>query len=530
LLRKNISLRKQFLTRIIAILLVISLLSAGIQLYTMNKQIDYEINTQTAIIAQSVNKGIEETDLAAKSIEHQIDLKMEGYLKHIGFMLDKKKYEDITEEELLEIKDELGLSGLSILAKKDNDIVVVKSTNPKEIGWSSRKVGDWIYENFIQILDHKAIEVEGVYSAEGLVVMPVVKSEVYNEEDLFFKYGYYHSKGTNYIIDPFIEADEIYKFTENVGPESWISQMEKENPFVMDISVLDPNVFQNPELESKYWPPVKKVVYGDYQYQSEQDLKVITGMIDSPSKKTVREKLNKEKILKLFLPQENGQVIHIALDYGKMTEPLVTQSIILGGTGIAAIVSLFLLIYGLFNKIYDSIRKIRDQISLLENGDLTAQSKVHDGSELASLSESVNNMASKLNYLVNETRKQAIKTMELSVQLEDEASSSVETIYELSTETTIKARDQLYEIMEFIDKTEGALAPYEQEEDVQKVIGKLERMRDIAKERTSATTDTTITLSDLLKSLYGQSSELSEISSILFEQISQFKLDKQGGR
>lgn len=509
-----------------AILLVISLLSGGIQLFIMNKQMDYEINTQTDIITQSVNQGIEETDLAAKSIEHQIDLKLAGYLKHIGLILNKSNHEDIIDEELLKIKEELDLAGISILAKKDNDIVVVKSTEPKEIGWSSRKSADWIYEGFVKMFEDKDIEIEGIFSGNGFAVMPVVQSEVYDDEDLFFKYGYYHQEGTDYIISPFIQADEIYQFTQEVGPEKWIAEIEEENSVVLDISVLDPEVFQNPELENQYYPPVKKVVYGDFRYQSEKDYKIIIGMIENPAKQSVIEKIDGEKILKLFLPQENGQVLYIAFDYEKMTEPLLTQSIILGVTGLAAVVSLFFLIYGLFNKIYESIRKITDQINLLESGDLTAESQINDGSELSNLSENVNSMASKLNYLVNQTRKQAIKTMELSVQLEEEASHSVETIYEISAETTIKAREQLYQIMEFIDETEQVLNPYNEQEQVQKVLGKLDIMREIAKEQTSATTNTTITLSDLLKSLYGQSSELSDISRSMLEQISKFKLEK----
>jgi hypothetical protein len=49
-------------------------------------------------------------------------------------------------------------------------------------------------------------------------------------------------------------------------------------------------------------------------------------------------------------------------------------------------------------------------------------------------------------------------------------------------------------------------------------------MRDVANERTSIATDITITLSDLLNSLHNQSSDLSEISNTLLDQMSKFKL------
>ncbi|WP_428911906.1 methyl-accepting chemotaxis protein [Niallia sp. Krafla_26] len=523
--KKPITLRKQFLTQIIAILVVISILSSGIQLYLMIKQVDYEIETQTTIIANSVNQGIEETDLASKSIEHQIDLKMVGYLEYIASMLDKKKAEDISDQELSNIKEKLELAGLAIFERKNDDIVIVKSTDPKEVGFSGRDYGEMIYSGIDSVMKGEDLNIPGVLSKKGLVILPLMQSGTYKDEPQFFKYAYYHPEGTDYIINPYIQADEIYKFTKNVGTDSWISEMEQDSSFVLDISVLNPEVFYNPSLENQFWPPVKKVVYGDYQYQSEKDHDFIIGMIDNPIKQSYVDRVKGGKTLKLFLPQENGHIIHIVFDYEKMIEPLKTQFIILVITGVISLVSLFVLIFKLFSKIYFSIQKISHQIHLLEGGDLTAVSQINDGTELTHLSEAINSMANKLNHLLKEAQKQAIETQNLSLILEEDASHSVEKIYELSTEATIQAREQLYELMEFFDYVEEVILPHQQKnEGVQKIMKKIDTMREIAKKQASGTTNTTITLSDLLNSLHEQSRELSEISSALLEQMSKFKL------
>jgi hypothetical protein len=108
--------------------------------------------------------------------------------------------------------------------------------------------------------------------------------------------------------------------------------------------------------------------------------------------------------------------------------------------------------------------------------------------------------------------------------LEADASQSVEKMYEVSTETTIKSRDQLYEFTEFLSDVEHVLHPYCEHDHVGKLLEKVGGMRQIGNDYTAATTDMTITLSDLLKSLHGQSSDLSDISNTLLQQISRFKL------
>ena len=128
-----------------------------------------------------------------------------------------------------------------------------------------------------------------------------------------------------------------------------------------------------------------------------------------------------------------------------------------------------------------------------------------------------------MNNLVKDTQEQAIKTQNLSILLEADASQSIEKMYELSTGATIKARDQLYDITSFLDEVSVVLEKYKVNEKVLSII-EVELMRVVANERTSATTDITITLSDLLKSLHGQSSELSDISNTLLESVSKFKL------
>ncbi|OLN22627.1 hypothetical protein BTO30_08215 [Domibacillus antri] len=522
---KSGTLRTQFIIRAFIILLVISLISGVFQIYLIQEQVQKSVRNEANLIANSVEQGIISTNLAAVSIEKQIDLNMESYSRHIADLLEGKNISEITNEELVKIRDDLGLAGITLFARTadKNDIVGTKSSDENEIGFSLKEFSEDGYSNMDDMLNDKSPVNDGYYSyiTDNMFVIPISQSASNEGEPVFFKYAYYHVIGTDYIINPYIEADDVYKFTEKVGPNAWISSSKEDNPFVEEIAVLDNRVYKDPSLAEKMYPPLKKVIYGSFEYETKRDVETLIESEENKKIVTYIQKNNGEKVYKMFLPIGKNQVIYIALDYAEMSSPVYKHSTVLIITGLISLISLFLLIVRFFNRIYENIQKIIDQIKLLEKGDLTAKSKVNDGSELDKLSKTTNRMVEKLNQLVTDTQEQAKNTQRLSMILETEAAQSVDKMYELSTEATMKSREQLYEITEFLNDILNVLEPSEENS---AIIKNVEKMRSVAENRTAAVTNTTITLSDLMQSLHEQSSELSTISKILLEHISKFKL------
>ncbi|WP_083392207.1 methyl-accepting chemotaxis protein [Bacillus sp. MUM 13] len=522
---KSNSLRIQFLTRLVIVLLVIIMISSLVQLYFIKSQITENVNNKASVISQSIELGMDETNLASQSIEHQIDLRLGNYGNLIAEKLNNQSSSEISNQELINIKKELGISGITLFAKKGNDIVGVKSTEHSEIGFSFKKIG---YNDGFKALDslykNKRLPSEATYSAKNMFALPISQSGS-QSNPRYYKYAYLIKPGRDYIINPYIEANEIYHFTKEVGPETWIDKIKEKNTFIKEIGVLNPSVFENPKLETKLFPPIKKVVYGEYSYKDKRDKQLLAEIIkNKPIDKHYINSYDGDKVYKLFLPAKDGNVVYVALDYKMLSGPLYRHSIILIVTGLVSLMALFLLTARFFNVVYGRISAIKIQIGQLEKGDLTAKSTFNDKSELGDLSESVNEMASYFNKTVSATREQAAKTQQLSLLLEAEASQSVTKMYEISTEATLKSRDQHGEIVEFLNKLIEFIQTQPQYSDATAIIKQIEEMKKVANDRTSATTDFTITLSDLLQSLYLQSSELSNIANIMLESMRKFKL------
>lgn len=520
--RKN-SLRQQFLVRIFLVLLITALLSGLVQLYFIRQQIAWETDNQATLVSQSLNNGIEETSEASTAIEHQIDLKLLSMSKNISTILQGKELGKITNEDLKKLLKVLGLAGITLLAERDDDIVGVLSTDPQELGFSLKKVG------FLQagkdILKDRKAQVPGAtYVDDGTVVLPISQSVTHNEQPLLYKYAYYHPPGTNYIINPYIESGEVYQFIQKIGPDNWIKNVSKENPYVEEIAVLTPKVFVKSDLEKQIYPPVKKIVHGQFGYQSAQDDEILRGLATQPHKVVSIQRLQDKKIYKLFLPIVNEQVVYIALNYDKLSAPLYRHSIILIVSGFVSLIALFVLTASFFTQIYRNIQKIILQIKQLEKGDLTAKSTVSDEGELRDLSDSTNKMAASLHQLLTGTHEKAIKAQRVSIVLEADANQSVEKVFTMSIETTTTARDSIEEINIFLDQVEEQLEPQKGNPKAKEILDKMDQIRTLTSERTNTATEITITLSDLFKSLHSQSSELSELSNSLLNQLSKFKL------
>ncbi|MGG0719991.1 methyl-accepting chemotaxis protein [Robertmurraya massiliosenegalensis] len=517
------SLRKQFSSRILTVFLIIAIISGVLQIYFIHQQVNVAIENQSSLIAKSIDQGIKATNLASQEIEAQIDLKLAATAKHIGDLINKERAADITKEELVKMRDALNLAGISIYMKKGQSMVVVQATDPADLGYNPEEHGIEVSNVVDALFSGSEPEVVEAYTDKGLLVLPIVHSDVHDKPK-FFKYAYFQVEGTDYVINPYIEAREVSQLTEKVGPNLWIEVMKADNALVREIAVLDPELYKNQELEKQVYPPRKKIVFGDDITLSKEDVQTLITMVDNPVKQTNVQKINGDKYLKLFLPIDHGKAIYISLDYQQMTAPIYQHSTILVISGFVSMLALFLITIKFFEKIYEHIQKIINQIRLLEQGDLTIKSQIQNGGELSSLSVTINIMVDKLSTFIKDTQEQANKTQQLSEKLEEEAAHSVEKIYEISTEKTIKAREQLYEITEYLDQIEHLLAPNRQNEKVKELLETTELMRHIANERTASTTIMTITLSDLLKSLYEQSRELSEISNTLFDKMGNFKL------
>jgi HAMP domain-containing protein len=526
-MKKKTTLRSQFFRQLLVVMIIVAVVTGGLQMWLMYVKMKEDIDNQAETISYSIQQGIKETDMAANALEHQIDLKLESYSKQIADKLRGRSIEQITNEELMRIRDEVGVTGITLFVRTADDIVGSRGTDAHEVGFGMKSVNPYAFEMLDMFMKKEKMP-EGLgkiisYLTDDTAILYTSQSGSHEKEPTFFKYGYHMAQGFDFLIDPYIEANEVYKFTQDVGPDSWIKEVLSHNDNAIEIAVLDPRVFADPSLAEKMYPPLQKVVNGSYTLEDEQDKGILANMMKNAGKTSYLDTVDGKRTYKAFLPIREDRVLYIALDYGKMSWPFYRHAIIIVISGFVSLVALFMLTARFFNRIYQHIQQIIIQIRRLEAGDITAKSTVRDKGELGSLSESANKMVDSLNQVLTDAYDRATQAQRLSMLLETEANNSVDKAFTMSMENTSKARESVEEVYYLLDQ----MAEYlEQHEDpkTQGVLEKLDGLRTIARERSNSTAEITITLSDLFKSLHAQSSELSDISGSLLQKLTKFKL------
>jgi hypothetical protein len=520
---------KQFVTRMFIVLLAILGVSGVVQYYYLNSIINTNVKVESAKVGASIDQGITETNTASTAIENQIDLKLKLVAQRISDRLGNQPLNTITNAELMQISKDYDIGGVTILVQQGDDVVGVKSTTPSDIGFSFKKytgANSKALLSLVDLLSNKTpTDVLETYTDSHTLILPIVPSgSNKSNTPTYYKYGYYHADGTNYVINPFIQADEVYQFTQSVGPNSWIKTVLATNKDTKEIAVLSPQVYADPSLLKSKFNILKKVEYGAFSSETPKDEAVVASMAKHPQEVSFIEKQNGVSYYKMFIPTAEGKVIYVALDYNMMSAPLRDVSLILLGFSLFSLLALFILATRFFSVIYKNIQTIISQIKQLEVGDFTARSTVTDKGELADLSASTNRMAEALSNVLMDTTKQAEKVQNLAKTLKSDTDESVEKVYSVSIDLTSKARDDNFETTDFLDILQEQVALMGSEDIRKEILTKIETIRKLSDNRSESTTDITLTLSDLIKSLQAQSIELSDISSSLFNNMYKFKL------
>jgi two-component system, sporulation sensor kinase E len=321
---------KSHFIEILSVVLLITLTSGILQLIFLKNKVTKDMNSQADSIAKSVKESITETKLASDYMEHQIDLRMIAHMQYVGNLLLNKNVNEITNEDLESIRKKVGLSGITIHVKRGDDIVGVKSTDPKEIGFGFKQFQNGGLEMLESLLSGNAIHKLPVsYFDNQSFVTPITQSGSHLNTPILFKYAYYHPSNAPYLISSYLDANEVYQYTKRLGPDHEIQKLKQENAYIDEIGVLNPRVFQNSSLEKQIYPPLKKIVYGSFNEIDKNDTNWLNHYKGNAQLYQFFNTKNGKQLYKIFLPMDNDQVLFIALNYAKMKDPINQQLIIL---------------------------------------------------------------------------------------------------------------------------------------------------------------------------------------------------------
>ncbi|RXT04356.1 bifunctional diguanylate cyclase/phosphodiesterase [Ammoniphilus sp. CFH 90114] len=288
-------------------------LIAFFSIYTLTKkEFEQRINEELLSITEIIKQSIESTHESTKTLEHLVDLRLFTISEVIAEELKGKRIDEVTREELIEISKKWGLSNISLLVlEEDGDIPVVQSTDPDEIGLNAKDWGYW-YTAILELFEGKSISVNRGFSQPHYWIGPLSLSEV---NDHHYKYAYYYDGQTDFMINPYIKAEDIYQFMDKSGPTQLINKIKESYNHTREIAVINIPAYLK-EKPARIIEPItdKPVLYGTHEYITEQDELIFRNSLEAPVFERFSFKRDEEALEKIFVSLPEDRLLTIVLD------------------------------------------------------------------------------------------------------------------------------------------------------------------------------------------------------------------------
>ncbi|MBB3113602.1 flagellar basal body-associated protein FliL [Paenibacillus phyllosphaerae] len=331
---------------LIAIILVAVLLGANNTIYyfTTKNTLESQLESELESTAKQIELSIELSRIGAEAYQQQIGRELRAAAIAAQYALDPD-IENVTNEQLKELSEKLGIAHITLMKKTPDNIVLYKSSDPHEIGVKTSTWNPW-YMAFQQLLSVHNVTIPWGQSLPNFWTGPFELAT--SDTSQINKWGYYNDGTTNYIIDPFIRYnDRQLEYDQKTGVDGLISKTLENNETLLEIAVINPSTFPlgpqittteaGDQLEHRTQQPI---IYGAYEYAYSEDMDLIAKVSKSNELQTVNTTINGKHVLKMYLPvsmqgsasivDENGDpltryVLTLTADYQSIQDALDHQ-------------------------------------------------------------------------------------------------------------------------------------------------------------------------------------------------------------
>ncbi|WP_368503196.1 EAL domain-containing protein [Alkalihalophilus sp. As8PL] len=366
-----------------------------------------------------------EIELITEEISYQVDQSKRGAL-YVEDLMGRElrtasiairnalpaNHEEVTNEQLVELAEELMVAHITLLAETEDDIVGVKSSDPYEIGMSTNSWLYW-YDAFQQLFRLSPVTVEEGMTLPNYWTGPVEVAASNPEHT--DKWGYFYDGSTNYMINPYFRDDQVFDYETRFGPDNIIERFKEKLDGVLELTVFNPESFgQDTDmlyLEGNNFIRIvdQPIWYGTYQYSNQpSDVELVQAANQSGEKQNYVEEIDEKEISKTFVPihagTEEAYVIGVTYDNSLIQDQLKKELIQHLLLAIPFIILVLLTSFVFSRSITKPIGNIVKKVNEIAQGNFGGTIQLHRKDELGYLVNDVNALSKSLQTYVNDLK------------------------------------------------------------------------------------------------------------------------------
>lgn len=307
--------------------------------FTTKETLVGNVEHQSLVAAFNLRHAVDRYNKSVRYVEDLIGQQLRTAAIAARNRLDAQAA-NVTNEQLAQLSEELGISHITLLQPRGDDIVGVRSSDPAEIGMSTKKWGFW-FNAFRQLLNDREVTIEEGQKLRHFWSGPIAHADT--DPSRIDKWGYYFDGTTDYIINPYVEDIQLKQYEQLVGPDIILEQMIEDNPSILEMTGFNCNTFGEPLKMSKaqsgeYFVSLtnRPILFGTYDYaEQERDAESVRSAYESNRPLTYRTVVGGKEVVKSFIPvlSDDGvkgaagvpYVIGVVFDYQTIREVLNEQ-------------------------------------------------------------------------------------------------------------------------------------------------------------------------------------------------------------
>ena len=276
-------------------------------------------------------------------------------------------YNQIDNARLSELSKELRISDITLFAQTDDDVVTVRSSNPRELGLSSKQ-WEYFHDAFNQLFAwHEVSELGYGISLDNYWASEIAYSIAIpeNTKNIF---GYFYDGSTNYIINTILNTEFISEFEDRIGVTTVLEDTLAHNQDILEIAVINPLTFSTPDEELRDYADIipyneRKLFFGTYDLPMQRDHHNIATAYRENRVTYDIEQIGERELIRTYYPvahpsHDHPYVISITSDYSmvraKLQDHLLNLFFITAAIMITSFAAAYIF-YRLLNRTKDQI-------------------------------------------------------------------------------------------------------------------------------------------------------------------------------
>jgi diguanylate cyclase len=396
-----LSIKTKLSALISLIVTIILILNNTLYYYSTKDALLKDQEKQMQAIAGEITIAIEHSQTGSKYVEGLIGKDLRTAAIAAQFELNPDVHQ-VTNEQLRTLSNKLGVSDITLFSPVGHDIMGMKSSDPKEVGLSTKDWGYW-YDAMAQLLDQHETTISQGQKLPNYWAGPIDVAS--SDPQHVNKWGYYYDGTTNYIIDPYLKDEDIKEFERLTGPKAIVDKTLKTNSSLLEITAFNPKTFgKDPVITKNNGVEYvelgnRPVLFGDYIYKDDtRDLASITKANEKGQIDSYEAVVNGKRVIKSFIPIAKGTpyVIGVVTDYKVIQDVLnehLRKNLLIS---VLLLLIIFLGCYYLAGRVVRPVQHILEKVGEISEGRFGAQVEINSRDELGDLANRVNIMSRNL--------------------------------------------------------------------------------------------------------------------------------------